>query len=738
MLARHCMVLGLVACSACAAVRPGPGPQREAPRLLKVFLADFNDVPHPGRYTREYFDALFFGIGRPRRTPEGRPLAGSVREYFFDLSEGRIDIEGEVADWVRIDRDITRVPHWKRGMTPFGESWPVIVAETLRANGVVGEGAKEKLRLRDGRMPQLLVFLNTDWGVGGVNRGWPKLKEVLHRMKLGHLWDEAWLSLPSPYSSYSATIWRKAPRSKTDGTIDKVPPADELELFPLSIMMHEMGHQLAGLPDLYGPAYEPWGVFDLMGGPAARTHYSMTVSAYLRERKGWLRYTEMPRRTARDIVLWPLESHKQALRFAQGPDQESIVAATRWRLEYPHNYSQPPANKGPRLLLYRVDPAGRRRILHANRSQRKITTMIRRPEHYGEVWGEGKHTEITAATGPSSRNSLGELWWEFRGIRPGANGEMRLDAECRAVDLVQTTHRAEWTADGAEPVALGKLTPRGAHAVICTRPASDDEHRARVLHCQTQPGQALTGRFRLPARGPQRLYATVALPDAGAAEVIFSVQASGPATTVRLDAAVRRTTVVADLMAFSGDVALSVRPVGKGATARLEIAEAWLVGIPAAEADLVLLKPASASPGLLAEGAARLKDGLHYGPRVAQIRLGGAHGKKWVGEWRVTTPAGPSTLRALVGLSEGCPAGSRARVTLAAKHLERQWPLLRDLELLARGQEDARSDANLPAVIEALLPAALHGKEITVRLEASAVGAPPAVLAIPCLRICKQ
>ena len=76
------------------------------------------------------------------------------------------------------------------------------------------------LRLRDGRMPQLLVFLNTDWGVGGVNRGWPKLKEVLHRMKLGHRWDEAWLSLPSPYSSFSATIWRKAPRSKKDGTID--------------------------------------------------------------------------------------------------------------------------------------------------------------------------------------------------------------------------------------------------------------------------------------------------------------------------------------------------------------------------------------------------------------------------------------------------------------------------------------------------------------------------------------
>ena len=689
-LACRSVALSLLVCGACAAAAQGPRPPRETAKLLKVFLADFKDVPRPEAYTREYFEELLFGVGRPRRTPEGRPLAGSVREYFIDLSEGRIDIEGEVADWVRIDRAITKVPHWKRGMKPFGESWPVIVAETLRANGIVGDRAKKQVRLEDGRLPHLLVFLNTDWGVGGVNRGWPKLKEVLHRMKLGGLWDEAWLSLPSPYSSYSATIWRKAPRSKRDGTLDKVPPAGELELFPLSIMMHEMGHQLAGLPDLYGPAYAPWGVFDLMGGPAAHTHFPMTVGAYLRERKGWLRYTEMPRRTTRGLALWPLESHKQALRFPQGPGQEGIVAVNRSRLEYPRDYSRPPVNKGPRLLLYRVDPAGRRRILHADRPHRKITTMIRRPEHYGEVWGEGKLTEITAATRPSSRNSLGELWWEFRGIQPGPSGEVRLDAEWQAVDVLQTYHKAEWTGGGAEPVAIGTFTNRGAHAVVRTRPAHDGTGGARVLHCQTGRGQALTGRFRLPARGPQRLYVTAALPDAGVAAATFSVQASGAATAVTLDATRRRATVVADLMGFSGDLALSIRPAAKDATARLEIAEAWLVSIPPAEMDLVTLKPAKASPGLPAQDSATLNDGLHYGPHVAQIPLGGTHPRKWTAEWRLKIPASPSTLRALVGLTEGCPAGAGARLTITARQGERQWPLMRDLDLTAHADADAR------------------------------------------------
>jgi len=91
------------------------GADRTKTFVLKVFLADFEDVPHPERYSREYFNELMFGLGGPRVTPEGRPLSGSVREYFLNLSEGRIDIEGEVLDWVRIPRQITRVPHWKPG-----------------------------------------------------------------------------------------------------------------------------------------------------------------------------------------------------------------------------------------------------------------------------------------------------------------------------------------------------------------------------------------------------------------------------------------------------------------------------------------------------------------------------------------------------------------------------------------------------------------------------------------------
>ena len=104
----------------------------------------------------------------------------------------------------------------------------------------------------------------------------------------------------------------------------------------------------------------------------------------------------------------------------------------------------------------------------------------------------------------------------------------------------------------------------------------------------------------------------------------FAVQASGAPTTVSLDATMRRTTVVADFSGpkgYTGDLTLSVRPAGKGATARVEVAEAWLVGIPAAQADLVSMKPVASSAWLVTRGSVALGDGRHYGPAVALIAV---------------------------------------------------------------------------------------------------------------------
>lgn len=491
---------------------------------VKVYLADFNDIPRPERYTPAYVRELFFGLGSPRQTPEGKPLGGSVREYFRDVSRGRLDIEGEVADWVRIPRDVAKVPHWHSGMKPFGESWPVIVAETLRANRIGGDEARDQVRLSDGRRPDLLVFLNTDWGIGGVNRGWGQLRDVLGKMKLSELWDEGWSRLPAPYSCFSLTIWRKAPQAGVDGTIEQVPHDAVLEMFPLSIMMHEMGHQLAGWPDLYTPSYAPWGVFDLMGGPAAHTHYPMTVSAFLRVRSGWMAFTDLPRRDHLGLVLRPLETAEEALRLPQGPGQESLIVENRQELHYPRDYSQPPEDRGQRLLVYRVDPAGRRRTMSSGRPVKRLTTMVRRGGSYGEVWGGPAHTSLTAETSPSSRNALGELWWELREMAPQPDRSVRLDLLCRAMDLT-----AAMRPGGTGQVPLPPAGPRRLYL----RFAGDDVAEA-----------VSAGRVTAP---PGRSRGLVAELPAGAAAVDWSLPAGAlvqeawlvglPETVATLDAA---------------------------------------------------------------------------------------------------------------------------------------------------------------------------------------------------------
>ena len=710
----------------CAAVGTGQAVGTAPPaRLLKVFLADFEDIPHPPTYTREYFADLFFGLGSPRATPEGKPIAGSVREYFLELSEGRIEIAGEVAEWVRIPRQITRIPHWESGMKPFGESWPVIVAETLRAHGITGPDCRRKVQLSDGRMPELLVFLNTDWGVGGVNRSWRKLKEVLGRMGLGELWDENWLGLPSPYSSYSATIWRQAPRRAKDGTIDKIPPAAELELFPLSIMMHEMGHQLAGLPDLYIPSYAPWGVFDLMGGPAAHTHFSMGIASFQRQRKGWMSFTEIPPSGGfRTLRLQPLESHKEAMRFQQGPGQEGIIIENRACLRYPRDYSQPPRDDGPRLLVYRYDPGGRAQRMSRGRAVKRYTAMYRRKAHYGEVWGKAPFTSLTAATKPGSRNSLGELWWEFSEMAMEPKRSIAFKASCRAQDLIAEAAKAVWIDQSGKAIVVG--AKGDAEGQVIVRHQGEVEQPSYVLRCQPVPGGKVIGRYALAAGQPGRLYLVLDPNTGPAVGVRISISAGKqPLLSDWSPAPEASRWLVLDVPADATDLALTISSSARsGPRQGVSIQNAWVVGLPPTLANL--LPDGTASPSIAS-------DGLSYGPRCLSVDTAEAKGKH---VRRFPLPAGlpaGTDLRAVVALAAGTRNGAKARVSLDFEADGKTVPGVRGMSLQMR-KPGARSHLSL--VVETAVPSAVRaaGKAAVV-LTVEQSGNTPSVVLIPCLRV---
>jgi hypothetical protein len=562
------------------------------------------------------------------------------------------------------------------------------------------------------------------------------LEDVLGKMQLGNLWDPAWAELPSPFSSFSATIWRQAPGTGPDGTIDRVPTAAELELFPLSIMMHEMGHQLAGWPDLYTPTFEPWGVFDLMGGPAASTHYPMSVAAYLRVSSGWMQYTDVDRASHPGLELRPLETHREALRFRQGPGQESIIAENRWCLMYPGDYSVPPHNEGPRLLFYRVDDAGRRRMMYGDNPVGKVTTMIRRPESYGEVWGGAGFTELTAVTAPSSRNSLGELWWEFRGLHADLPDAMRFDADFKASDLVREYRRATWT-DG-EGKALDAGRYGGANGYVCIRPAMAGA--APSLRLAMGRGDLIRGRYQLPAGEPRRLYVTLSLVEAVTGKVVVTVAPSaGEATRLDLtrEAVGRARTLVVDLPGEAQSADLTVQAPA-GATAVVDISEAWVVALPQVTAELAhaaaTWTPAAPTPP--AFGSAALHDGCIYGPAVLTVPVGGDAPGRRQAAWMVLVPSGKAVLRGLFGLTADTPSGEAVTVAVTLTLGQQKWRLVSNLEISAPAATDTAN--SWPAVVEAEIPAQALGQFCGAVLDVSTKSGKRATLAVPSLFICPQ
>jgi hypothetical protein len=692
-------------------------------KQIRVFLADFGDAPHPSAYTTGYFRDLFFGLGVPRKTPEGDPLGGSVREFFLNVSGGRLDVAGEVSGWVRLPGKIAKVPHWKGGMEPFGESWPIVIAETLRANGIIGKDAEGKLRLPDGSMPDGLVFLNTDFGMGGVRREWGDLKDVLAKMGRAELWDSAWEGLGMPLGSFSVTHWPGAPGTDAAGTLPvEIPPAEQ-RFFPLSVMMHEMGHLLADLPDLYGGAFEPWGVFDLMGGPAAWTHFPMTFGAYLRESKGWMSYRTLPMADHRGLALHPLETHAEALRLPMGPDadSEAMVLENRWRLEYPPGMAGPPANRGARLIAYRLDPAGRRRQAYGDDAIGKVTALIRRPEHYGEVWGEPGHTEITGETAPTSRNSLGELWWELTGITPDEEGTVTLDARLRALDLVRGYTGATWRRGDGEPFPPGDPYEAGGGAGIgAPGPSDSDGPTLRVVFSSPRGGK-VEATWKPSGEGPWRLYLTARRADAGREGAVLSVRSGGKVLAREpLPEDGSAVKIGVDVTGPASDLTLSIE--GRGPV-EARISDAWLVGLPGTEVDF--LSRRADSPGLEPVSRAVLGDGRAYGPRVLLAPVGGER-KEWDARWAFRAPAGGGVLRALLGLLKD--AGDRGAVVEARLRVgEKTLPLIKNVRL---------SGGEAPAALELPLAEEAKGREAVLEIHAHSDSEKPLRIGIPTLMLC--
>lgn len=168
-------------------------------KTLRVFLVSWADmVPGPA-WSQSFFNAYFFGSGTAITNPNGNGIPLSISEIFSEMTDGYVQIVGEVMPWVRNPQRIRDVAHYFDGVALPGPSERILrplgatVAQTLRTLGVRGV---DDLKV-NGIVPDTLVFMGMDaWAGGGARRvmdgGPDSLKSELRESGRLDLWDDGW------------------------------------------------------------------------------------------------------------------------------------------------------------------------------------------------------------------------------------------------------------------------------------------------------------------------------------------------------------------------------------------------------------------------------------------------------------------------------------------------------------------------------------------------------------------
>ena len=231
---------------------------------LAVLLIDFPDVPHT--FPKDDFEQLLFSKNFTYQSPvTGEPSYGSLYDYYFENSGGKLRVEGQVLDWVRADSN-------KSYYLTKGD----LIAEALQKSGL-------DVNSYDG------VAVIYSGNVGSVgSRLWPETK-FAGLAKPTYVMSEQWL----PKYHFS----------------------------PIGIHCHEFGH-LLGLPDLYDTDFSSGGigVWGLMGyGEYGNGHLErpFQMCAWSKQELGWLSERRIYKNET-TLSLLPIESATTAAKVISG------------------------------------------------------------------------------------------------------------------------------------------------------------------------------------------------------------------------------------------------------------------------------------------------------------------------------------------------------------------------------------------------------------------------------------
>ncbi|MHC4954654.1 MAG: M6 family metalloprotease domain-containing protein [Planctomycetota bacterium] len=324
---------------------------------IAVLLGEWKDYRHTVQKA-SFEQALFTGNGYTDRSPTGQNVYGSLRDFYDEMSYGRMKVSGRVFDWVTL-------PGTRQEMVKASFGSPVVQRELWKA--VLARDGADALDSFDG-----YAFI---WAGNAVKRTsalWPM------RLKLKEAPGKAAFKMGEYHLGEFAAI---------------------------GVACHEMGHTF-GVNDKYGlgATKNPLGPWCLMGKgthgsePSGR-HRPFHMCAWCKMCIGWVRPTVIdpatPQKLAlRPVLLGPGESYRILL---QPDGSEYLLLENRRREGF---FTDLPS---PGLAVLRVGPntnptfpQTRVQLLTAHGEPPARRGVITKPERV--AWPQEGKTELTVGS----------------------------------------------------------------------------------------------------------------------------------------------------------------------------------------------------------------------------------------------------------------------------------------------------------------------------------------------------